>query len=97
MKKKILLTLACAIAAALILGAWWCLLEWRETRRTRWLILIALAFGWSAITRPAPSRNGRKAPRHSAIEPPHWAGPRSVQRSHSGSAAQYLPEPSTRW
>lgn len=37
---------------ALVLGAWWCLLDWRETRRTRWLLLLALLVGWGAITRP---------------------------------------------
>ena len=37
---------------AALLGAWWALLEWRETRRTRWLLLLALAVGWGAITRP---------------------------------------------
>ena len=38
--------------SALLLGSWWSLLEWRETRRPRWLLLIALAIGWGAITRP---------------------------------------------
>ncbi len=33
--------------------AWWALLEWRETRRSRWMIVLALATGWGAITRPA--------------------------------------------
>ncbi len=33
--------------------AWWALLEWRATRRTRWMIVLALAIGWGAITRPA--------------------------------------------
>lgn len=37
---------------ALMLASWWCLLEWRETRQTRWLLLLALAGGWGAITRP---------------------------------------------
>lgn len=37
---------------ALMLASWWCLLEWRETRRRRWLLLLALACGWGAITRP---------------------------------------------
>ena len=37
--------------AALLLS-WWCLLEWRETRRTRWLLSMALAIGWGAISRP---------------------------------------------
>lgn len=35
------------------LAAWWALLEWRETRRTRWMVLLALFTGWGAITRPA--------------------------------------------
>ena len=37
---------------AMLLVSWWTLLEWRETRRTRWLLLLALAIGWGAITRP---------------------------------------------
>lgn len=37
---------------ALILGAWWCLLEWRQTRRAQWLWATALLVGWGAITRP---------------------------------------------
>ena len=37
---------------ALVLASWWFLLHWRETRRRRWLILVALAVGWGAITRP---------------------------------------------
>src|SRR5262245_52703768 len=41
-----------ATTAALMLASWWCLLEWRETRRSRWLLLLALACGWGAITRP---------------------------------------------
>jgi hypothetical protein len=35
-----------------ILGAWWSLLSWRETRLRRWLLLVALCMGWCAITRP---------------------------------------------
>ena len=35
------------------LVAWWALLEWRETRRRRWMMLLAAAIGWGAITRPA--------------------------------------------
>ncbi len=35
------------------LVAWWALLEWRTTRRTRWMIVLAVAIGWGAITRPA--------------------------------------------
>ncbi len=35
------------------LAAWWALLEWRETRRTRWMVALALSISWGAITRPA--------------------------------------------
>jgi hypothetical protein len=35
------------------LVAWWALLEWRETRRTRWMVALAVAIGWGAVTRPA--------------------------------------------
>lgn len=38
--------------AVAILSAWWCLLEWRETHRTQWLLVAAFAIGWAAITRP---------------------------------------------
>lgn len=38
--------------SALILASWWCLLEWRETRRRRWLLSLAALVGWGAITRP---------------------------------------------
>jgi hypothetical protein len=34
------------------LGAWWCLLNWRDTRRTRWLLGVAALTGWGAVTRP---------------------------------------------
>jgi hypothetical protein len=37
---------------AALLVSWWTLLEWRVTRRSRWLLLMALAIGWGAITRP---------------------------------------------
>ncbi|HEY9225938.1 MAG TPA: hypothetical protein VIP11_04780, partial [Gemmatimonadaceae bacterium] len=30
----------------------WALLEWRETRKARWLLALAAAVGWGAITRP---------------------------------------------
>jgi hypothetical protein len=33
--------------------AWWALLEWRATRRARWMVVLALSIGWGAITRPA--------------------------------------------
>ena len=39
-------------STALVLAAWWCLLEWRETRKKTWVALMALAIGWGAITRP---------------------------------------------
>ncbi len=32
--------------------AWWALLEWRKTRERRWLLAVAAAIGWGAITRP---------------------------------------------
>ncbi len=35
------------------LAAWWALLEWRATKRTRWMVVLAVAIGWGAITRPA--------------------------------------------
>jgi 4-amino-4-deoxy-L-arabinose transferase-like glycosyltransferase len=38
--------------AALLLAAWWCLLQWRATGALRWMAALALAVGWSAITRP---------------------------------------------
>ena len=38
--------------SVLWLLAWWALLEWRETGRERWLIVIAGCVGWMAITRP---------------------------------------------
>ncbi|MGH7583031.1 MAG: hypothetical protein ACREL5_07400 [Gemmatimonadales bacterium] len=31
---------------------WWALLRWRQTRRGGWLLAIAAAIGWGAITRP---------------------------------------------
>jgi hypothetical protein len=36
----------------LLLTSWLLLLEWRASRRRRWLLLMALAMGWGAITRP---------------------------------------------
>lgn len=35
------------------LVAWWALLEWRTTLRTRWMVVLALSIAWGAITRPA--------------------------------------------
>lgn len=37
---------------ALWLAGWWCAFEWWETGRRRWIVLLALAVGWGAITRP---------------------------------------------
>lgn len=31
---------------------WWCLLEWRRTRRTRWMLGLAACCGLMAVTRP---------------------------------------------
>ena len=33
--------------------AWWALLRWRETKQSRWMVALAVATGWGAITRPA--------------------------------------------
>jgi dolichyl-phosphate-mannose-protein mannosyltransferase len=38
--------------SALLLGSWWMLLRWRDSGQRRWLLLLALAIGWGAITRP---------------------------------------------
>jgi 4-amino-4-deoxy-L-arabinose transferase-like glycosyltransferase len=35
------------------LVAWWALVEWRATQRTKWMLVLAVATGWGAITRPA--------------------------------------------
>ncbi len=32
--------------------SWWALLEWRQSRERRWLLVLAAAIGWGAITRP---------------------------------------------
>lgn len=37
---------------ALMLLAWWSLLDWRESGRLRSLLVVSAAVGWSAITRP---------------------------------------------
>lgn len=34
------------------LVGWWCLLEWRQHRQSRWLLALALVTGLGAITRP---------------------------------------------
>ena len=31
---------------------WWCLLEWRQSRQTRWLLGLAAVAGLGAVTRP---------------------------------------------
>lgn len=36
----------------LVLASWWALLRWRETHRVSWMLALALAIGWGAITRP---------------------------------------------
>ena len=38
--------------AAAWLAGWWCLLRWRDHRRSGWLIALAVVTGWGAITRP---------------------------------------------
>lgn len=35
-----------------LVAAWWCLWRWRDTRRLGWLLGVAFALGWCAITRP---------------------------------------------
>ncbi|MBM4193120.1 MAG: glycosyltransferase family 39 protein [Gemmatimonadetes bacterium] len=35
------------------LVAWYALLRWRESRRSSWMAVVAVATGWGAITRPA--------------------------------------------
>ncbi len=40
------------LTTALWLGGWWCVLEWRETRATRWLIGFAACAAWCVLTRP---------------------------------------------
>lgn len=39
-------------SSAMWMLAWWALLEWRQNRRTGWLLALAAAIGWGAITRP---------------------------------------------
>jgi hypothetical protein len=38
--------------SAVVLSGWWALLSWRDARRRRWLLALALCVGWGAITRP---------------------------------------------
>jgi hypothetical protein len=40
------------ITGVMWLIAWWSLLEWRQGRQRRWLIALAAAMAWGAITRP---------------------------------------------
>jgi len=35
-----------------LVAAWWCLWRWRDTRQLGWLLGVAFALGWCAITRP---------------------------------------------
>lgn len=37
-------------ATLMVLATWWCFLEWRDTRRWPWVLGLALAAGWGAIT-----------------------------------------------
>jgi Dolichyl-phosphate-mannose-protein mannosyltransferase len=39
-------------SGALMVVAWYCLWRWRDSRRRSWLLGVALALGWCAITRP---------------------------------------------
>jgi hypothetical protein len=39
-------------SAALWMAGWWALLQWRDSRRARWLVFVALSTAWMAITRP---------------------------------------------
>ncbi len=38
--------------SALLLVAWWLLLQWKERPKGAWLALLAVTVGWGAITRP---------------------------------------------
>lgn len=40
------------LSTFLVLGGWWCLVEWRTTKRPRWLFLLGAATAWLGITRP---------------------------------------------
>jgi hypothetical protein len=37
---------------AMVLLAWWSVLHWRLSHRRGWIVLLAVAVGWGAITRP---------------------------------------------
>lgn len=39
-------------SGATLVAAWYCLWRWRDARRLGWLLGVALALGWCAITRP---------------------------------------------
>jgi hypothetical protein len=39
-------------SGAMLMLSWYCLLRWREQHRRGWLLGVALALGWAAITRP---------------------------------------------
>ena len=39
-------------SGAMLMLAWYCLLRWREEHRRGWLLGVAFALGWAAITRP---------------------------------------------
>ena len=39
-------------SGATLAAAWYCLWRWRDVRRRRWLLGVAFALGWCAITRP---------------------------------------------
>lgn len=36
----------------LVLVAWWALLDWRESGSTRSILVVSVAIGWGAVTRP---------------------------------------------
>jgi 4-amino-4-deoxy-L-arabinose transferase-like glycosyltransferase len=39
-------------SGATLVAAWYCLWRWRDSRRLGWLLGVAFALGWCAITRP---------------------------------------------
>ena len=39
-------------SGAALVAAWYCLWRWRDSRRRGWLLVVAFALGWCAITRP---------------------------------------------
>lgn len=40
------------LSVLLWLLGWWALWNWREDRRTRWLVVVSIATAWMGITRP---------------------------------------------